>query len=82
MKSMFRSLNRSFEKGSEKLSLLWSPFLDNHSITTREINTAEKNEQTIPTIKVIAKPFTGPCPNTYKITAVRNVVTLESIIEL
>ena len=35
-----------------------------HSNTTREIKIAENNEVQIPMNKVVAKPCTGPEPNT------------------
>jgi hypothetical protein len=53
-----------------------------HSKINLVMNTAVKKEQTIPIIKVTANPFTPPEPNMYKITPVKKVVALESIIEL
>src|SRR5687768_13680230 len=57
------------------------PRLAIQSTIRRVMNTAVKNEQAIPIISVIAKPFTGPEPKKYRIAATRNVVKLESKME-
>ena len=42
---------------------------------------AANNDVTIPIIKVVAKPFTGPVPKIYRIIPVIKVVTFASKIE-
>ena len=49
------------------------------SYTTRVRNTAVKNEQRIPIIKVVAKPRIGPVPKLNRMIPVRIEVALESI---
>ena len=79
---IFKEDKKFLEKGNENLNKLLSPFLLNLSTTTLVINTAEKNEQIIPIIKVTANPFTGPWPRLYKIIPTKSVVKLASIMEV
>ena len=50
-------------------------------MTTRVMNTAEKKEQIIPMISVMAKPLTGPCPSVKRMNPTIMVVTLASMME-
>ena len=75
---MFKEESEFLANGVEKDMLLLSPFLVIQVTITRVINTEVKNEQAIPIINTIAKPFTGPWPKANKIAPVKKVVTLPS----
>ena len=49
------------------------------SVTKRDTKIPQNNDNKIPIICVVAKPNTGPRPNTNKIAAVKKVVTCASI---
>ena len=55
------------------------PFSMRHIITNREMKMAVNSEVRIPRPRVVANPRIGPEPKKYRITAVTNVVTLESM---
>ena len=78
MKLTFMFCSRFFDRPVVKVRLSHLSFFMRFSYTRRVRNTAVKNEQQIPMIRVMAKPFTGPIPMTARMIPVMIEVRLES----
>ena len=74
----FVVVNMRLDRAVVKVSF-WNGFVFSNMMNTRRVrNTAVKNEQMIPMIRVVAKPLIGPVPNIRRMIPVMIEVRFES----